>query len=314
MAVGDIITANNYNAVQNRVEAILGNGSGTEGYGETTASNNVAVDDIIYANDLNALYTDFDKIYRHQANSSPAGSLAIPAVEDLIAWDTSDNPNGVLKGWQDYIDFMALVEADPQRFALHPTQSTSNNNVATLTRTAQWNTNLNGYYRATFASEDARRHFFNSGGSITFEVNLVSTASGGNINKTNDWATMLSNSGTVSFNYNSTASDNSGTGSAIGNYQLTNSEQQLYRKTGSGVYADNNYYIRARNISATVIEFRIWMNEADTGSTSTAKGVVPIDEYVQGNLTHQIGFVRASGVYVDVNAPTIVRHSNFAGS
>ena len=96
---------------------------------------------------------------------------------------------------------------------------------------------------------------------------------------------MLSNSGTVSFGHNYTSSDNSGTGSSIGNYQLTNSEQQLYRKSGSGVYADNNYYVRGRNISSTVIEFRILMDEADTGNTSGAQESQPVDEFVQGNLT-----------------------------
>ena len=39
MAVGDLITATRYNTLQTRVENILGNGSGSEGYGETTASN-----------------------------------------------------------------------------------------------------------------------------------------------------------------------------------------------------------------------------------------------------------------------------------
>ena len=94
----------------------------------------------------------------------------------------------------------------------------------------------------------------------------------------------------------------------------TNREQQLYRKSGSGVYADNNYYVRGRNISSTVIEFRILMDEADTGNTSGAKGVQPVDEFVQGNLTHHIGYVTASGSYVAVAAPTITRQSNFSGS
>ena len=80
---------------------------------------------------------------------------------------------------------------------------------------------MNGYFRATFTSADTRRHFFNSGGQINFVSSLTSTATGGNVAKTNDWATMLSNAGTVTFGYNYTSTSNSGTGSAIGNYQLT---------------------------------------------------------------------------------------------
>jgi hypothetical protein len=56
------------------------------------------------------------------------------------------------------------------------------------------------------------------------------------------------------------------------------------------------------------------MNEADTGSTSGAKGVQPIDEYVVGNLTTTMGFKRASGSYVDTPLPALNRQSNFAGN
>ena len=303
MAVGDLITATNFNNLQTRVAQILGNGSGSEGYGETVASVPVAPGDLVTANDLNAIFTDFDKIYRHQANAAPT-NVVIPSVDDIIGWDASDNPDAVLKGFQDFLDFQTLIETDPQRFALAASQSSDNTSVVSPQETDSFNTNTHCRVRCTFTSADTRRHFFNSGGKITFQTGLVSSASGGNINKTNDWATMLSNAGTVSFNYNSTTTNNSGTGSAIGNYQLTSSEQQLFRKTGSGVYADNNYYIRAKEVSSAVIEFRIWLNDADTGSTSTAKGVVPIDEFVQGTITTNCGFVRASGSYVDVAAPT----------
>ena len=313
MAVGDIITAVRYNNIQDTVEDVLGVGSGNFGYGQSTASNQVPVEKIVTASDMNNLFTDLDKIYRHQVNLGPGASIATPAVEDLIA-DDDNEPSDILKGYADYEAFTTSIATDPNRFRLHATQSTTDDEVANLTFGSQWQTSLNGYYRATFTSANARRYFFNAGGRITFKVNLVSTASGGNVAKTNDWATMLSNSGTVSFGHNYTSSDNSGTGSAIGNYQLTNSEQQLYRKSGSGVYADNNYYIRGKNISDSVIEFRILMDEADTGSTSSAKGVVPIDEYVQGNLTHHAGYVTASGSYVAVAAPTITRQSNFSGS
>ena len=115
---------------------------------------------------------------------------------------------------------------------------------------------------------------------------------------------MLSNAGTVTFGYNYTSTSNSGTGSAIGNYPTYCIEQQVFRKTGSGVYADNNYYIMAKEVNATTIEFLSQMDEADTGNTSGAKGVQPVDEFVVGRLTTSIGFVRASGSYVDVDAPT----------
>ena len=313
MAVGDLITASRYNTLQTTVENILGNGSGNEGYGQTTSSNQLSIGKLVTASDMNNLYNDFNTIYRHQVNLDPSASISTISISDLIA-DDDNEPSSILKGYADFESFGTTISSDPNRFRLHPLQSSDDDEVSNLTFSSQWRTNVNGYVRATFASADARRHFFNAGGEITFKVGLTSTATGGNVAKTNDWSTMLSNSGTVTFNHNSTSSDNSGTGSAIGNFQLTASEQQIYRKTGSGVYADNNYYIRAKNVSSTVIEFRIWMNEADTGNTSGAKGVQPVDEFVQGSLSHWTGYVTASGAYVDVDAPTIAVQSNFAGS
>lgn len=314
MAIGDIITATRYNNLQTIVENVLGNGAGNTGYGQTTASNQVPQQKLVTASDMNNLYNDFNKIYRHQVNLDPSASISTITATNIIAEDTSNDPDGTLKGYTDYESFATTISGDPNRFRVHSTQSSDDDEVINCTYTADWRYNLNAYVRATFASADARRHFFNAGGIITFKVSLTSSASGGNVAKTNDWATMLSNSGLVSFGHNYTSSDNSGTGSAIGNFQLTNSEQQIYRKTGSGVYADNNYYIRAKNVSDTVIEFRIWMNEADTGSTSSAKGVVPIDEYVQGTLSHWTGYLTASGAYVSVAAPALTRQSNFSGS
>ena len=315
MAVGDLITATRYNALQTRVENIYGNGSGNEGYGMSTSSGQVAVGNLVTATNLNQLYTDIDKISRHQTNQSAAGTIANAVAGDIIADETSDNPDGVLKGFADYENTMAVLENNPNRFRLSALQSTSGTDPDTLTfGPTQWNQSLNGYVRVVFTSADARRHYFNAGGTISFVSGLVSTATGQNVSKTNDWATMLSNAGTVTFGYNYTSTSNSGTGSAIGNFQLTTSEQQLFRKTGSGVYADNNYYIRGKEVNSSTIEFRIFMDEADYGSTSSAKGTVPIDEYVVGNLTTTVSFKRASGIYVDTPLPAINRHSNFSGS
>jgi len=307
MAVGDIITALRYNNLQSRVENILGVGASNEGYGQTTSSNQLLAGKLVEANDMNNIYNDFNTIYRHQVDQAPSAFISTVSIGNLIAEDTSDDPNGILKGYADFESFMSTVESDPNRFRLHVNQQTDDDEYDSLTYSSQWRYNLYGYYKVTFADANQRRYFFNSGGRITFKVSLTSTATGGNIAKTNDWATMLSNSGLVSFGHNYTSSDNSGTGSAIGNFQLTTSYQQVYRKTGSGVYADNNYYIRAKEgATSNIIDFEIWMNEADTGSTSGAKGVVPIDEYVQGNLTHWVGYVRASGAYVNVALPTIL--------
>lgn len=304
MAVGDIITADRYNNLQTRVENILGNGSGTEGYGQTTASNQVPVGNTVQASHMNNLYNDFDKIYRHQVNLAPSASLSTLAVEDLIAEATSDDPNGALKGYADYESFAGTIESDPNRFRLHPLQSSDDTEALVTPGTSTWRNTATLTVFANFLSPDARRHFFNSGGSITFIVTGTSSASGGNVSKTNNWVTMLSNSGTVSFNYNSTASDNSGTGTSIGNYQVTSSNQTIYTKSGSSIYSGNTYQLRVREESSTQLRFTIVLTDSDSGTSSSAKGFQPIDEYFQGTVNADTGFVRASGAYVDVDAPT----------
>ena len=83
MAVGDLITAARYNNAQGRVEAILGVGSTTEGYGQTVTSEQVSSNVIINASHVNALYTDLNKIYVHQTGGSP-NSIAQVEVGDVV--------------------------------------------------------------------------------------------------------------------------------------------------------------------------------------------------------------------------------------
>ena len=88
-------------------------------------------------------------------------------------------PDGVLKGFADYENTMTVLEGKPNRFRLSALQSTSGTDPDTLTfGPTQWRDELNGYVRVVFTSADARRHFFNAGGTITFVSSLTSTATG----------------------------------------------------------------------------------------------------------------------------------------
>ena len=57
MAVGDTITAARYNIIQARVAAVIGLGSGDEGYGQSRTSSTVAVGATITAQDMQNLFT-----------------------------------------------------------------------------------------------------------------------------------------------------------------------------------------------------------------------------------------------------------------
>ena len=103
MAVGDLITAARYNNAQARVAAIMGTGSGTEGYGQTVNSSQVNTSNTVTAVHVNNLYTDLVAGRIHQTGGTP-NTIAQIVVGDTIADQTSDNPDGTLKGFQDFVN------------------------------------------------------------------------------------------------------------------------------------------------------------------------------------------------------------------
>jgi hypothetical protein len=83
MAVGDTITAARYNIIQARVAAVIGLGSGDEGYGQARTSSTAAVGATITAQDMTNLFTDMTKIRLHQSGSVPT-EIASPSVGDTV--------------------------------------------------------------------------------------------------------------------------------------------------------------------------------------------------------------------------------------
>jgi hypothetical protein len=110
---------------------------------------------------------------------------------------------------------------------------------------------------------------------------------------------MLAAIGTIKFAYNSTNATSGGPGSfptAKGNYQLTSSYQEVYRKIGSGVYVDNDVSILAKILSDKQIAFKILL-------VDDANGAGGADERVVGTITSQVTQYRADGIYVDTLGP-----------
>ena len=293
MAVGDLITAARYNNAQARVAAIMGVGSTTEGYGQTLNSSQVSTALTVTATQVNALYADLVAGTIHQTGSTPT-TIAEIVVGNSIADATSDNPDGAKKGFQDYEDLITIFEADPARFAVAASQTTNGTGV-TSTRTAAWNTDIAHVVRVDFTTADARRNYFNAGGTIKFEATLASAGDA----KSNDWASMLSNMGTIAMGYTATTSTGTGTVTSIGNFDLTSSNQVLFRKPGTGVYSANDYYVYAKANSATQLEFTLQFQEEAAGNPN-------FDEQVNGTLVNSVKFKRPSGSYVTLPAPSFV--------
>lgn len=299
------ISAARLNNLQARIELILGNGAGQSGYGQELLSYPVSKIDgsVISAQDINSIYADMVKARIHQIGTEPSEIAEIVSDLNAIAEETSFfindegitvvDPDGSKKGILDYERLMTQIETD--KFLAHSSQVDLEAGI-TSTRSTQWNGIVFHEVTVNFNNSDHRRHFFNSGGSIRLSANN----SGAIGSKGKDWSQLLSQIGTVTFNYNSTFPTSSGIGSAIGNFGLTSSYQTIFTKIGggtySGVYAGNVYTIKARETSSSAIQFRIEFNDIVTDPI--------IDNNVDGRLDSTIQHVRANSSAVSVPAPT----------
>jgi hypothetical protein len=319
------ITAAKYNFLQGRIQNILGVGSGTSGYNQSVQSYSVNVSGDITATHLNNLHVDMTKARAHQTGVQPTEISQV--IKDLnVVTDDNDSffvsdqgtqssdPDGDTKKIQAFEDLMTLIEQD--KFVIDSTQAGFSSAGVNSSRTQIWGGTalpqiIVHEFTVKFGNENQRRAFFNSGGEIRLEASVIHNLSPGDNNyaKTNDWSNMLSAMKTIKFNYNSTDSfelgssdgnasqpTNNGTGSAIGNYQLTGNYQTVYTKTGSGLYEDNEYVVKAKENNSREISFRIEFIDDANGAGSA-------DEAVQGSTASQVSVFRAEGIYVEVPYP-----------
>lgn len=295
MAVGDLITATRYNNVQSRINTIMGTGSGDNGYGQTLVSSQKAVGAVISATDANNLRADMIRARQHQTGNDESASYPTYANTDTITEAAAAN----------FEAQMSTIEAN--KFALAENQASVTAGDSS-TRTTSWTASLTHGVTIDFGSANAARAFFNSGG----EIRTRATISGGSGAIFTDWASMLTNMGTIKLNYTSTTATGSGTGTAIGFYDLTNVNQQIFTKTGSGVYSANDYTVFARcdvssNASGTAryIYLTIQFND-DKGPNPN------FDEAVTGTLVSIVEVYKASGSNVSVPTPTFTNTSSIA--
>jgi hypothetical protein len=324
-SVGGLIEASDYNSIRNTVDLVLGAGNAAQiGYGQTLTSSDVSVNAVVQAQDMINLYTDLFAARVHQTGNPPAWALATeglsaPSVDDLIGYFASAiGPDGTSSSAttnldSGFLDFeLAAQEISNDVYLVDPGQMSAAI-VGSSQRTTNWNGNITHEFTVTFANADERRYYFNSGGEIRFDANLTGgTSVSGNETQTPPgtkdeiWQTMLNAMGTIKFSIFNTTSTGSGTGSAIGNYDLTSTYQRIFTKDGSGVYAENVYAIDARSNTADTIQFKVEFQDNDTGD-QTGLGA-PVDENVTGDITNTITTFRATGL-VEVPNPVYTLNS-----
>ena len=269
------ITANDYNTVQSRINTVM-----NTDYGQTLLSGQVSVGEVVTDDQLDNLRLDISKAYTHQQGSAPT-------ITDVDEGDTI-----LAAHLTNYENVMTTVESNiyligAGQFSIEPGISSP--------RTSAWNGTLEHRVLISYGSELAKTQFFKAGG----EVRFTASQSGGSSSINVDWRTMLANMGTIKMNYTQTTSTGSGTGSSIGQQDLTGSYQTIFQKTGSGVYAANDYIVQARNQTGA-IQVRIYFQDD--------KGGIP-DENVTGTTISNVQHLRASGSNVSLPAPAYTNQS-----
>jgi hypothetical protein len=295
MATGDIITATRYNQIQATVSSVLGVGAGDSGYGQQISSFQISQTQTVTADHINRLRTDMLTCYIHQKGTNTGFNLPlIVAGADLI----SDAPS--LVGKKEYESYPILANMLLLDRNNYTSQSQLNNfsleaNKLVSVRTNSWGgtSQLQSVFheiKVQFSNANERRYFFNTGSEIRFTATLSNFPGGEGQDKFNNWVGMFSGMGAISFSSSKTTSTGTGTASLLGNFNLTQAYQIIFVKSGSGLYSDNTYIIKAKEIDSRTLSFLIEFNDLDTGSS--------IDNPVEGMLTSRVHQYRATGTTI----------------
>ena len=297
MAVGDTITAARYNIIQARVAAVIGVGSGDEGYGQARASQTVAVGATVTAQDMTNLFTDMTKIRLHQTGTVPS-EIAQPSVGDTI-----EDSNATSKeGYAQYESLSTTCQAS--RLSAAASQLGLQTGTQSI-RNSNWSTDINHTFTVTFggysvtngdgstttiSGADHMRVFFNAGGS----VNISGTIGSGNSTINNDWRNLMTSVGTVIFGRSTTSNGSVGTNYGYSN--LPSGFTTIFNKTASA-YGANDYLIEARKNGA-VLTFRVTFNEDKVANPN-------FDEPVTATTTSTAQLNRPNNASsVNIAAPT----------
>ena len=282
-----IITAERYNNLRSTVDSVLGVGTGNSGYGETLASTSVSVGDRVEADNLNNLYEDIRKSYKHQNGGDPtAAQLQEVAAGELVY----DNDTTDFKGWDQYEALAANITTN--RLNVAGSQIQQFNSTVSKTRTSTWNGTIEHRFNMSFATANDARYFFNSGGTLK----ITTSISGGSGSKTADWKNnILGPAGTITINYTTTTrSGTQGTVTSTGWYDFNvGQDYTVYNQSngGTGVYTENDYYIVVQKTSTSNLYVRVILRDQDAGD-QTGSGP-PVDENVNGSLTCSVQYQKS---------------------
>jgi hypothetical protein len=288
-----LILATDYNVIQSKIASVMGEGSGTKGYGQTIASSQVGQFAKITASQWNNLRSDILRARQHQTGQDMSSNLIVAGPNITI----SDSQRDALLG-------MAVDAENPVNYLVSPPPAPTEGGIADLVpeqiRTQPWNGKITQTVTVSWPTADDARYFFNSGGNITFDSKFFASATAGP--KGTSWSTLLDNIGTIRFDYNRAYTD-------IPDPLTFTSPQGFYtlstiptiiaqRETSSSAYIPNEYFIVASVNSTLANERRILTFVINWNDSSVAPPSFPdpgfgIDEDVEGTLTSIVEVIRS---------------------
>lgn len=276
MAIGDLISASDYNTIRNKIINVIGTGVGNSGYGQTTFSTSVSAGNTVTKAQWDALRYDIYNSLLHQLGSPP--SIVTAATGGVISYGAG-NPNTQYDTLAD--------QAISNRFDLGAGQFVTET-IGSESYSSSWYSSVSSTVTVTFNTAEEARFFFNSGGKIRF----ASSRSGGSGTAQNSaWSNLLSSAGTQVFGANAPG---------INFFNLTSSYQTAFNLTASSPYSANIWRIEALcNVpnnsagTANIVTFRVsWIDGYyDPGPEPSP----PPGDSVDGTLTLSVDSVRASG-------------------
>jgi hypothetical protein len=279
------IAATDYNAIRNKIIAILGTGSGQQGYGQPIASSAVFAGNNITKAQWDLLRYDIVNAKVHQDGVLP--TIVTISSGDFIGYGAGHpNENYDTIAEQAILDRFNIGGG---RSVLSLASMTGETSPGVISRTGSWGIQSQCTLTATFSTADEARYFFNSSGKIRF----TSSRTGGVTTAQNTaWTNLLSTTvGTIIFGAQ--------TPETVNFYNLTTSYQQIYQVSSTTPYSANFYRIEAlcnctdpTNVNGTASEvtFRItWKDDY------VDPHIDPPGDVVDGTLSLTVEEFKATG-------------------
>ena len=277
------IMASEYNAVQTKVNNIVGSGSGNKGYGGSMTSSAVAAGNLITEAQFDNLRSDIDKAVRHQTGL--LSSLTNVSQGNVIYWATLlsyDLKADEITANSDTVYTGATVGSFVSQVSVI--------NGGSTTLSAGWGNNAANQrfgeqiYQVTFTTADKARQFFNSGGYL--RITLSQTGTGNT--KSTGWIGIVNNMAAQAFTFDKTNYRQGVAGSPI-TWGYT-------RFDTTNPYTENYGYMRFTYVNATTIGVLVQMVDNDAGDQS---GLGPaVDEAVAINITAGLEYRKSIDQFV----------------